>query len=153
MAKTRVNVWISAENAKILEELTIRSPATKRSIMDAALSAYFNRGFDDEGLNALASQLDRVETRLGEIEREQKVCVETLGQYVLYWLSTMEPLSEEARAAAQAAGKRRFDFFVDQVSRKVAADDGLTRAIMEAFGVDDAVISRSNGMVVTHAAE
>jgi hypothetical protein len=62
----------------------------------------------------------------GAIERDLAFILEMLGQYVLYWLTRTDPLPEGERDIAHALGQKRFDFFVEQVAKKVARTGGLS---------------------------
>ena len=73
----------------------------------------------------LLARLDGFEVRQGEIERDVALLLETLGQFVLYWLTRTDPIPEGEREIAHALGQRRFDYFIDQVVRKVRRGGGI----------------------------
>ena len=66
------------------------------------------------------SRIDQFDLRQDRIETDLRLCTETLAQYVLYWLTRMEPLPEAERDAAHALGKRRYEHFVQQVASRIA---------------------------------
>ena len=59
------------------------------------------------------------------------------GQFVLYWLTRTDPIPESQRDAAQILGQRRFEFFIDQVARRVASDEPLSKRALSASAADD----------------
>ena len=71
------------------------------------------------------------------MERDLALCLETLGQFVLYWLTRTDPIPEAERDAAQLLGQRRFEFFIDQVARRVASDEPLSKRALSASAADD----------------
>ena len=73
--------------------------------------------------------MDAFEIRQGEIERDVGFTLEALGQFVLYWLTRTDPLPEGEREAAHALGQRRFNYFVEQVARKVNGDGSLLASL------------------------
>lgn len=119
MTKPRINIHIPTDlHAQLCEE-SRRPGVTKTAIMEAALRNYFcpaeKAGIEGE----LLSRLDQFDIRQGEIERDTRMCLETLCQYVLYWLTRIEPMPEGERDAAQSLGRRRFDQFLEQVAAKI----------------------------------
>lgn len=72
----------------------------------------------------LLSRIDRFDVRQDRIETDLRLCTETLAQYVLYWLTQMQPIPEVEREAAHALGRRRYDYFVQQVAKRVAKVEG-----------------------------
>ena len=75
---------------------------------------------------ALMQRLDQFDLRQNAIERDVALSLETLGQFVLYWLTRSDPLPEGERDAAHALGQRRFEYFIEQVARKIGADESLS---------------------------
>lgn len=68
--------------------------------------------------------------RQGAIERDLALCLESLGQFVLYWLTRTDPIPEGEREMAHALGQRRFEYFMAQVARKVMEEERLSRKIL-----------------------
>ena len=130
MAKPRVNIRLSYEMHRTLEQMVLAPGATKSAIIEDALRAYLDPARTGGREQALMQRLDRFDKRLDAIERDTALSLETLGQYVLYWLTRTDPLPEVQREAAHVLGQRRFEYFLEQVARKVTSDDPLSaRAI------------------------
>ncbi|MHA7901514.1 MAG: ribbon-helix-helix domain-containing protein [Henriciella sp.] len=125
--KPRVNIRLSHEMHRILEEMVLAPGATKSAIMEDALRAYLDPERNAARDDLLLQRLDRIEKRQNAMERDLALCLETLGQFVLYWLTRTDPIPEAERDAAQLLGQRRFEFFIDQVARRVASDEPLSR--------------------------
>lgn len=131
MPKPRINLRLSHKAYALLDEMTRAPGAQKSAILEAAFWAYVDPEKHGEGEAALRRQMDQMALRLNAIERDTTLCVETLGQFVLYWLTRSDPLPDGQRDAAHRLGQRRFDYFIEQVARKVAVDDGLSAKVFE----------------------
>ncbi|MHA7857809.1 MAG: ribbon-helix-helix protein, CopG family [Henriciella sp.] len=125
--KPRVNIRLSHEMHRQLEEMVLAPGVTKSAIMEDALRAYLDPQRTAARDDILVQRLDRIETRQNAMERDLALCLETLGQFVLYWLTRTDPIPEAERDAAQLLGQRRFEFFIDQVARRVASDEPLSK--------------------------
>lgn len=137
MGKPRANIRLSHKAHALLEEMTRKPGVHKSAIMEAAFWAYVDERRLGGGDKAAAQRLARVELRLNAIERDTTLMVETLGQFVLYWLTRTEPLPEGERDAAHRLGQRRFDYFVEQVAGKLGDDAGLAARIFPGTDVED----------------
>lgn len=135
--KPRVNIRLSHEMHRILEEMVLAPGATKSAIMEDALRAYLDPQRNAARDDLLLQRLDRIEKRQNAMERDLALCLETLGQFVLYWLTRTDPIPEAERDAVQLLGQRRFEFFIDQVARRVASDEPLSKRALSASAADD----------------
>lgn len=122
MPKPRINLRLAADVYARLDEATQRPGATKSAIIEQALREYFDPVVKTGLEERVLARLDAFDIRQGEIERDVGFTLEALGQFVLYWLTRTDPLPEGEREAAHALGQRRFDFFVEQVTRKAARE-------------------------------
>lgn len=67
-----------------------------------------------------ALRLDRMTLALGRIERDAHILLETLALFVRYELAVSPPLAENDHAG-RAMARERFEAFVGQVGRQIAA--------------------------------
>jgi hypothetical protein len=130
MVKPLINIRLSYEMQRTLEQMTLAPGVTKSAIVEDALRAYLDPTRTGGREQALMTRLDQFDLRQGAIERDLALCLETLGQYVLYWLTRTDPLPQDERGAAQTLGQRRFDFFIEQVVEKISSDSGLTSQLV-----------------------
>ena len=98
--------------------------STMTAIIETAMEQYFRPAQATHRDTHLLSWIDRFDLRQDRLETDLRLCTETLAQYVLYWLTRMEPLPEAERDAAHALGKRRYDHFVQQVATRMAKFEG-----------------------------
>ncbi|KCZ55516.1 hypothetical protein HY29_11415 [Hyphomonas beringensis] len=121
MTKARVHVRLPTNLYARLCEEAGKSGASQATIVELALRAWFNPESSATMEARLLERLDAFDLRQSEIEREVSFTFEAFCHYVLYWLTRTEPLPDGERDAAHALGKRRFDFFLDQVAQKIGA--------------------------------
>lgn len=110
----------------MLDDMARKPGVHKSSIMEAAFWAYLDAHQGAGADKALLKRLDAIDLRLNAIERDAALCVETLGQFILYWLTRTEPIPDGERDAARRLGQRRFEYFIEQVARKIGSENGLS---------------------------
>lgn len=126
MKRHRINIRLTDEMWVRLQIEASSHEATMTAIIETALAQYFEPERVEARENALLSRMDRFDARQGQIEADVRLCAETIGQYVLYWLTRTEPIPEGERDAAHALGRRRYDYFLDQVGRKLRGREPST---------------------------
>jgi len=131
MPKPRINLRLAVDVYARLDEATQRPGVTKAAIIEQALREYFNPELRTGLEDRILSRLHAFDMRQGEIERDISVTLELLGQFVLYWLVRTEPLPEGERDTALALGQRRFDYFIDQVARKVRGNGSTIERVQD----------------------
>lgn len=122
MPKPRTHIRLSQKAHDLLEEMTRTPGVHKSAILEAALWAYVDGRHHQSTDSTILDRLSGIDLRLSDIERDAALSVETLGHFVLYWLTRTDPLPDGERDAAHLLGQRRFKFFIDQVARKVQSD-------------------------------
>ena len=125
MGKPRLNLRLRPDLLARLEAETRRPGVTKNAVIEKALDEYFQPTIRLRLEERLLQRLDSFDVRQGEIERDVALSLETLGQFVLYWLTRTDPIPEGERETAHALGQRRFAYFIEQVARKVRRGGGL----------------------------
>lgn len=133
MANRRITLRLSDKAHAYLDEAERTPGVTKNKLIEDALCAFFDPNAHDERTAELIKRLQVLERRQIGMERELAVATETLGQFVLYWLTRTEPLAPEDRETSHALGRRRFDHFVAQVANKLATDGGVANAVLSAL--------------------
>jgi hypothetical protein len=115
----RLNIRVTSAMLRQLEREGRGHGVTMTAIIETALQRYF----DTEEIEPLDSRviqrLDRMELSIVDIERDVAIGLETLQHYIFYWLTRTEPIPEGERDAAHALGQRRFDYFIEQVARRI----------------------------------
>ena len=118
--KVRHQLFLDADLSERLETLAARPGASKSAILADAVAAWLNRRGAQELDDRFGLRLNRISAQLNRIERDSQVLLESLALFVRYQLTVTAPLPE-ADQAARAVGRDRFQAFVDQVGRQLAA--------------------------------
>ena len=118
--KIRQNLYLDPALSDTLELLASRPRASKSQIVSAALRAYFASRAAREVDDMLRTRLDRISRDLSQSRRDLEVLLESLSLFIRYQLTVTAPLPE-SDGAARAIGRERFEAFVTQVGRQLAA--------------------------------
>ncbi len=119
MGKPRVNIRISTKLYAQLCEAADRPGVTKTAIVEDALRAWFDPEARSLLEERLLARVDAFDQRQGDMERDVAFTYETLTHFIYYWLTRTEPIPDGERDIAHALGQKRFDYFIDQVTRKL----------------------------------
>lgn len=103
-----------------LEALAAKPGASKSAILADAVEAWLNRRGASELDDRFGMRLDRITAALGRLERDGHVLIETIALFVRYELAIHAPLAEND-AAGRAVAAKRFEAFIAQVGRQIAA--------------------------------
>lgn len=134
--KPRHHLYLDDELTERLEALAAKPGASKSAIVADALRAFITRGAAIEIDPVIKARLDKVSRTLARLERDQQVVLETLGLFIRYQLTVTAPLPESEQAAARAVGQDRFQHFIDQVGRRLAAGKSVTTDVLARVSTD-----------------
>ena len=118
--KVRHQLFLPSALSERLERLAARPGASKSAILADAVAAWLDRRAGSELDELFGLRLDRLSAGLGRLERDSHVILETLALFIRFELAIQAPLAENDQAG-RAIGRERFDAFVAQVARHVAA--------------------------------
>jgi len=118
--KVRHQLFLPKPLSDRLEALAAKPGASKSAILTDAVMAWLNRRGASELEDRFAIRLDRMTQAVGRVERDTHVTLETLALFIRFELSIQAPLGENDHAGRALAAKR-FEAFVQQVGRQVAA--------------------------------
>ncbi|MEE4454341.1 CopG family transcriptional regulator [Novosphingobium resinovorum] len=118
--KVRHQLFLPKPLSDRLEALAAKPGASKSAILTDAVTAWLNRRGASELEDRFAIRLDRMTQAVGRVERDTHVTLETLALFIRFELSIQAPLAENDQAGRALAAKR-FEAFVQQVGRQVAA--------------------------------
>lgn len=118
--KIRHQLFLDQALSARLDALAAKPGTSKSAILAEALAAWLNRRGVSEIEERFALRLDRMSRALGRLERDDHVLIETLALFVRYELAIHPPLAETDHAG-RALGRQRFEAFIEQVGRQLAA--------------------------------
>lgn len=136
MSQYRLNLFISPEHARRLDELAVKKGVSKSSIVAAALASWLSPDAGDQREAAIAKRLDRLTRQFERLERDQAIGIETLALYVRYYLTVSTPVPEAHQEGARAQGKARFAQFIEQLGRHLLRGHSLVRDLVEEIQPD-----------------
>jgi len=118
--KIRQNLYIDRDISNALEALATGPGANKSRLVNDAVKAWLERRGTKEVDDLFKGRLDRLSRELDGARRDIDVLLESLSLFVRYQLMVTAPLPE-ADAVGRAVGRDRFEAFVAQVGRQIAA--------------------------------
>ncbi|CCG08603.1 CopG family transcriptional regulator [Pararhodospirillum photometricum] len=118
--KIRHQLFLDPDLSARLEALAAKPGVSKSTILADAVTAWLNRRGSQELDERFGLRLHRISDQLDRIERDGQVLLESLALFVRYQLTVTAPLPEPDKAA-RAVGQERFQKFIDQVGRQIAA--------------------------------
>ena len=131
--KVRYQLFLEPRLAERLEELAAKPGVARSDILVAALDAWLTRQGSHELDDRFGGRLDRMSLQLGRVSRDVQVLLESLSLFIHqhYCLTAQLP---EPDAAARAIGRDRFDRFIAQIGRQLAAGRSIGAAPSEEGG-------------------
>ena len=129
--KSRLNVHIAQGLIDKVELLAKRPGVTKTQVVEAALAGFFSKEFDDQRDGSIIRRLDYIARQLDRMERSAAIQTETLALFIRFFLTVTPPLPNTDQDAARALGKERFDYFIGQLSRRLAGGKNMIGEVLE----------------------
>ena len=100
-------------------------------IAEAAIASFLSPDADERREAATTKRLDQIDRKIARTERDVGISVETLAQFIQFWLTTTPSLPEPAAQAARAQAGARNDSFVAALGRRLSAGPKLRQEIPE----------------------
>ncbi len=119
-ARIRHQFFLSEDLTKRLETLAARPGVSESAILADAVEAWLNRRGAHELDDRFGLRLDRLTRAIDKVGRDGEVLLETVALFVRYELAIHPPLAENDHAG-RAMARERFNAFVQQVGRQIAA--------------------------------
>ena len=145
--KPRLNVHVSDALFDKVALAARRPGMTKAAVVEAALLTFFAREREEGHDRALVRRLDRITRQQDRLERDLAITAETLALFVRFFLTVTPPLPNADQEAARALGQERFDYFVEQLARRLAGGRNMIREVMEEIGAAEAKEHEEDAMI------
>ena len=121
MTKPRHDVYLDEDLSRRLNEMAAKPGSSKSAILSAALKAYLDSLGANQVDQLLQTRLNRFGGRLERIERDQRVVVQTLAEFVRHHFLISAPVPDHELASRRAQAEARYQAFIDTVGRQLAA--------------------------------
>ncbi|RYE64625.1 MAG: ribbon-helix-helix protein, CopG family [Oxalobacteraceae bacterium] len=118
--KLRQNIYLDSDVIDTLDEISRRENGNKSHMVNAAVRDWLDRRAAGNVHSLLKPRLDRMSREIGKVRRDVGFMLEALMLFVRYELTVLPPLND-ADQTALIAGQQRYDRFIAQVGRHVAA--------------------------------
>jgi len=119
--KPRHNLHLNEDLTRKLTMLASKPGMSKAAIISAALQAYL----DNQGAGTLdqllQTRLNRLSGQLDRLERDQRVVVQTLAEFVRHHFLVTAAPPESELASRRAQAEARYQSFIETVGRQLAA--------------------------------
>ena len=130
--KPRHHLYLDDELSERLDALAAKPGSSKSAIVADALRAYLARRGSKELDDLLKVRLDRMTAQMGRVERDVQILLETLALFIRYEFTVTPQLPESEQAAARAVAQDRYQAFIEQVGRRIAAGRTVRDTLAEA---------------------
>ena len=127
--KPRHHLYLDDELSERLDALAAKPGSSKSAIVADALRAYLVRRGSKELDDLLKVRLDRMTAQMGRVERDVQILLETLALFIRYEFTVTPQLPESEQAAARAVAQDRYQAFIEQVGRRIAAGRTVEREL------------------------
>lgn len=119
--KPRHNLHLDEDLTRRLMALAAKPGMSKAGIISAALRNYLDKEGADVLDHLLQTRLNRLSGQLDRLERDQRIVVQTLAEFVRHhFLVTAAPPDSEL-ASRRAQAEARYQSFIETVGRQLAA--------------------------------
>lgn len=105
--------------ARQLDERASSRRITRTDIVEAALASLLTPDHEERLEAVLTRRLDRLSRQLDRLEWHVELSNEGFALFVRSWLINNPPLPDTALRAAQVTGKKRWESFIDSLSRRM----------------------------------
>ena len=103
--KAQMSVYLDPDVMSSLSAYAARRDQPMSLIAEAAIASFLSPDADEQREVATAKRLDQIDRKIARIERDVGISLETLAQFIQFWLATTASLPEPAaKAAAAEAG-------------------------------------------------
>lgn len=116
---------LDAELVRLVAERARQRRVTRTEIVEAALASLLSADHEERLEAALTKRIDKMSRGLERLEWNLDLSNEAFALFVRFWLTSTAPLPDTALPAAQATGRKRWEGFVESLSRRMEAGPKL----------------------------
>ena len=118
--KVRYQLFLDQATSTRLEALASKPGLNKSAVLVDAVNAWLDRRGSNELDDRFGQRLNRISAQLNRVERDQRILLESLALFVRMTLLRDAHLPDPD-SATRALARDRFEHFVEQVGRQLAA--------------------------------
>lgn len=125
----QLNVRLPENLNEALRSYAKANNYTLTAVVKAALEDFLN---PDEYKTASLKHLAEINSKIDVLLRRQELTSETIGRFLLVYLTHTPALPNDERPAAVAEAKRRWENFSEKIAQSLARDKTYLRAVVDA---------------------
>ena len=125
---------LDAELVRLVAERARQRRVTRTEIVEAALASLLSADHEERLEAALTKRIDKLARGLERLEWNLDLSNEAFALFVRFWLTSTTPLPDTALPAAQASGRKRWEGFVESLSRRMETGSKLADEISRDMG-------------------
>jgi predicted transcriptional regulator len=119
--KPRHNLHLDEDLTRRLMALAAKPGMSKAGIISAALRNYLDKEGAEVLDHLLQTRLNRLSGQLDRLERDQRIVVQTLAEFVRHHFLVTAAPPESELASRRAQAEARYQSFIETVGRQLAA--------------------------------
>lgn len=116
---------LDAELVRLVAERARQRRVTRTEIVEAAIASLLSADHEERLEAILTKRIDKLARSLDRLEWNLDLSNEAFALFVRFWLTSTTPLPDAAMPAAQATGRKRWESFVESLSRRMEAGSRL----------------------------
>jgi predicted transcriptional regulator len=133
--KHKLTVYLDPGLMAALADLSARRKHSLSLVAEAAIASFLSPDAEQRREAAFAKRLDRLDRRIGRLERDVVISNEAFALFMRSWLAAMPPSPDATQPAARAQAAVRYDQFLDALGRRLASGQTLRLEIAEDIAI------------------
>lgn len=138
--KKKLTVYLDPDLMAALGDLSARRNHSLSLVAEAAIASLLSPDAEQRREAAFAKRLDRIDRRIGRLERDIAISNEAFALFMRSWLAATPPAPDAAQPAVRAQAATRYDQFLQALGRRLASGLTLRHEIS-----DDIVLPTGDG--------
>lgn len=138
--KQKLTVYLDPGLMAAIADLSARRNHSLSLIAEAAIASFLSPDAEQRREAAFTKRLDRLDRRIGRLERDVAISNEAFALFMRSWLAATPPSPDASQPAARAQAATRYDKFLEALGRRLASGQSLRHEIAE-----DIVVSPGDG--------
>jgi hypothetical protein len=145
LGRQQIHPYVAEEIHRRLKAYCARRGLTDSGVVEAALRQYLDQSSDAA---LIMRRLDRAGRQVERVRRNGEILAEFVSLWVRLWFAHTPQIPESAKAAAQASAVKRYEQFLEYVTKRLAGQNRLAIDLLGAEPVDEPPVMPAKEAVV-----
>ena len=129
--KQKLTVYLDPDLMAALADLSSRRKHSLSLVAEAAVASFLSPDAEQRREAAFAKRLDRLDRRIGRLERDVSISNEAFALFMRSWLAATPPSPDAAQPPARAQAASRYDQFLEALGRRLASGQTVQQEIAD----------------------